>query len=149
MSYSSGRDDTLGWAEEGVIPSPLRRWSGGVLWKDKFACFCRIVVYLLPRVSKGGIYPAPTRDSAVRRHVGAAYMPPFVRSRRFVIGSEGNGRVEESMGRAGALGRPVSREVEWEGALDPRRPSNYSPYMNEPEVVTSRSPQDSDPAAGR
>ena len=33
-----------------------------------------------------------------------------------------------------SLGRPVSREVGWEGALDAGRPSDYSPSMNNPEV---------------
>ena len=33
-----------------------------------------------------------------------------------------------------SLGRPVSREVGWEDVLDPGRPSDYSPSMNDPEV---------------
>jgi len=90
------------YREEDVIPSPLRRWSGGVLWKDKFACFCRIVVYLLPRVSKGGIYPAPTTAQ-----------------NGFGIGSEACARVEESIRLASlAQDKPVKRR----GNLCPSAP---------------------------
>jgi len=38
-----------------------------------------------------------------------------------------------------SLGHPVSREVGWEGALDPGRPSDYSPSRNDPEVSMARS----------
>ena len=39
-----------------------------------------------------------------------------------------------------SLGRPVSREVGWEGALDTGRPSDYSQSRNDSEVIMSRSP---------
>ena len=45
-----------------------------------------------------------------------------------------------------SLGRSVSREVGWEGALDPRRASDYSPSRNDPEVTMSRSPSAADAA---
>jgi len=40
-----------------------------------------------------------------------------------------------------SLGRPVSREVGWEDALDPGRPSDYSPSLNDPEVIMSGAPE--------
>jgi hypothetical protein len=39
-----------------------------------------------------------------------------------------------------SLGRPVSREVGWEDALDPGGPSDYPPSRNDPEVITSGAP---------
>jgi hypothetical protein len=44
-----------------------------------------------------------------------------------------------------SLGRPVSREVGWEGALDPGRFSDYSPSRNDPGV--SMPPRSDGPVA--
>ena len=38
-----------------------------------------------------------------------------------------------------SLGRPGSREVGWEDALDPGGHSDYSPSRNDPEVIMSGS----------